>query len=53
MTMTTIMTLLIQKRYQKHIPCSFAYKAVRIDDKFSRPFVLYRGKNGVILENVY
>ena len=35
------------KKYQKHIPCSFAYKVVCIDDKFSKSVVLYRGKNAV------
>ena len=35
------------KKYQKHIPCSFAYKVVRIDDKFGTPVVLYRGKHAV------
>ena len=33
------------KKYQDHIPCSFAYKLVCIDDKFSTPIVLYRGEN--------
>ena len=33
--------------YQNHIPCSFSYKAVCVDDKFSKPVVLYRGKNAV------
>ena len=33
------------KKYQDHIPCSFAYKVVCIDDKFSKPTVVYRGKN--------
>ena len=31
------------EKYQDHIPCSFAYKV----DKFSKPAVLYRGKNTV------
>ena len=35
------------KKYQDHIPCSFAYKLVRVDDKFSKDVVLYRGKNAV------
>ena len=30
--------------YQDHIPCSFAYKVVCIDNKFSKKVVLYRGK---------
>ena len=31
-------------KYQDHIPCSLAYKVVSIDNKFSKRFVLYRGK---------
>ena len=34
-------------KYQDHIPCSFAYKVVCIDDKFSKLAVFYRGKNAV------
>ena len=33
------------KKYQDHIPCSFAYKLVCVDDKFSKPIVVFRGKN--------
>ena len=33
------------KRYQDHTPCSFAYKLVCVDDKFSKPIALYRGEN--------
>ena len=33
------------KKYHDHIPCSFAYKAVCIDDRFSKPIVFYRGEN--------
>ena len=33
------------KKYQDHIPCSFAYKLVCVDDKFSKPIILYRGEN--------
>ena len=32
-------------KYQDHIPCSFAYKLVCVDNKFSKPVVLYRGEN--------
>ena len=32
------------KKYQNHVPCSFAYKVVCIDDKFSKDVVLYRDK---------
>ena len=35
------------ERYQKYIPFSLAYKVRYIDDKFSKPFFLYRGKNAV------
>ena len=30
---------------QNHVPCSFAYKIVCIDDKFSKPIVVYRREN--------
>ena len=33
------------KKYKDHVPCSFAYKVVCIDNKFSRPIVVYRGEN--------
>ena len=33
------------EKYQDHIPCSFAYKIVCIDDRFSNPTILYRGEN--------
>ena len=33
------------EKYQDHISCSFTYTVVCIDDKFSNPVVLYRGKN--------
>ena len=35
------------RKYQNHIPCSFAYKVVCTDNKFSKKVVLYRGKNFV------
>ena len=31
--------------YQDHIPCSFAYKLIRVDDKFTKPIVVFRGEN--------
>ena len=34
-----------QKKYQDHVPYSFAYKFVCIDDRFSKPIVVFRGKN--------
>ena len=33
------------KKYQDHIPCSFVYKLVCVDDKFSTPTVAFRGEN--------
>ena len=33
------------KKYQKHISCSFAYKFVCIDDRFSEPIAVFRGEN--------
>ena len=32
------------KKYQDHVPCSFAYNFVCIDDKFTNPIVVYRGE---------
>ena len=39
------MKVLTQKKYQDHIPCSFAYKLFCVGDRFSKWIVLYRGKN--------
>ena len=33
------------EKYQDHIPCSFAYKLVCVDDKFSKSIVVFRGEN--------
>ena len=33
------------EKYQNHIPYSFAYKLVCIDDKLNKTVILYRGKN--------
>ena len=33
------------KKYQDHVPCSFAYKVVCIDDRFSKPIVVFSGEN--------
>ena len=35
------------EKYQYHIPCSFAYKVVSVDNKFSKNVVPYRGRNVV------
>ena len=33
------------KKYQDHIPCSFSYKHVCVDEKFTKPMVVFRGEN--------
>ena len=33
------------KKYQDHVTCSFAYKLVYVDDKFTKPIVVSRGEN--------
>ena len=33
------------KTYQDHVPSSFAYKVVCIDDRFSKPIVVFRYEN--------
>ena len=33
------------KKYQDHISCSFAYKVVCVDDRFTKRIVVYRGEN--------
>ena len=33
------------KKYQDKVPCSFAYKVARVDDRFTQPIVVYRGEN--------
>ena len=33
------------KKYQDHIPCSFAYKPVCDDDEFTKPIVIFRGES--------
>ena len=33
------------KKYQDHIPCSFTYKVVRVDDRFTKQIVVHIGKN--------
>ena len=36
---------ILLKKYQHHIPCSFAYKLVCVDDKLTKPIVAVRGEN--------
>ena len=33
------------EKYQDHVPCSFAYKVVCVDDRFTKLIVVYRGEN--------
>ena len=33
------------KKYHEHVSCSYAYKVVCIDDRFSKPVVVSRGIN--------
>ena len=35
----------MHNKYQDHVPCSFAYKVVCIDDRFTKPTVVFRGEN--------
>ena len=35
------------RKYQNHIPCSFAYKVVCVDNKYIKKIVLYRGRRAV------
>ena len=39
------MKVLTQKKYHYHVPCSFSYKIVCIDNGFSMRIVVYRGEN--------
>ena len=33
------------EKHQDHIPCSFAYKVACIDNRFTKPTIIYRVKN--------
>ena len=35
-------------KYKKHIACSYGYKAICVDDKFSKPFKTYLGEDAGI-----
>ena len=35
----------LKTKYHEHVPCSYAYKVACIDDRFSKPIVVYRGVN--------
>ena len=34
-------------KYQNHVPCTYSYKLICFDDKFSKPFKLYLGQDAV------
>ena len=42
-------------KYQDHSPCSFVYKLVCVNDKYSKDLVLHRGKNSVFkfIESIF
>ena len=44
------MKVLTQKNYQDHIPCSFAYKLICVDDEFTKPIVIFKGENAAANE---
>ena len=33
------------KEYQDHVPCSFAYKLMCVDDEFTKPIAVFRGED--------
>ena len=33
------------KKYQDHVPSSFAYQVICLDDRFTKGIVVYRGEN--------
>ena len=33
------------RKYEDQVPCSFAYKLVCVDDKFTKPILVFRGEN--------
>ena len=43
--MLNVMKVLTLKKYHEHLPGSYTYKVVCIDDKYSKPIVVYRGIN--------
>ena len=43
--MLKAMKVFTQNKYQDHIPCSFAYKVICIDDRYTKPIIVYRGEN--------
>ena len=40
-----ILARFLHKKYQDHVSFSFSYKDACIDDRFTKPIVVFRGKN--------
>ena len=40
-----VMKVLTQKKYQDHVPCSFAYNVACIGYRSFKPIVAFRGEN--------
>ena len=45
--MLNVIKIFTKKNYQDQILCSFAYQVFCIDDRFTKPIVVYRGENAV------
>ena len=45
--LTLLIDISYTRKYQDHIPCSFAYKVVCADNKYNKKILLYRGRNTV------
>ena len=43
--MLKFMRVLTRKKYHEHVPCSYAFKIVCVDDRFSKSIIVFRGKN--------
>ena len=43
--MLKVMKVLTQKKYQDHVPCSFAYKLICVDDEFTKSIHIFRSKH--------
>ena len=43
--MLNVTKVLTQKKYQDDIPCSFVYQVVFVDNRFTKPIVVYGGEN--------
>ena len=43
--MLNVVKVLTHKKDQDHIPCSFSYEVVCVDDRFTKSIVVHRGEN--------